>query len=569
MAAALPLLRRHRRCSRTPPCWPSRSATGGTEVASGSSGARAIYGERARPDRPARDRLRRRPPPGRRDRRLLARGRSGRPRRRPLRRPDHRRRTTIRRLAPAGRQAADRPGGPWHPSRRSRPWTSTSATLQPYVGPPISRQDVAQPDPDLDLAVGTHAGRLRAEPRRLAPVHGARPARQRDPDPARGGARGRRARHPPAARRPGHRPVHPQRRARTSSSPPRPSTAFAMRRSPGGQESSTARPTSRPSSSTQTCARTGFFECSEPDCSTSCTAMSCGAPRATSSTCPPTARSATNGSAGPVTSRRSRLPRRTCSTSRTFLADWLRRPRRGAASRTTASCRSSSPTSSSTCPRPGRSPTRTAPRSGATRPSGCRGRSTQAYGDPAVLERQYPSMADHVRRVETLAVPGRACGTRRSSSATGSTRTRSPHEPWNAKADTRRRRHRLPATGPPSIVAETAALLGHTDDAAAFRRARRPDPRGVQRALRLRRRHHPVRLHHRLHPRHRLRPPRRGDTRPRRATGSPSWSPRAATTSPPASPAPRSSPTRSPRPVTSTTPTSSSSSVSARPGSTP
>ena len=62
-------------------------------------------------------------------------------------------------------------------------------------------------------------------------------------------------------------------------------------------------------------------DCAEPEpssapttCSTSCTATSCGARRATSWTCPPTARSATSASAGPATSPSSHPLLRTCST---------------------------------------------------------------------------------------------------------------------------------------------------------------------------------------------------------------------------------------------------------------
>ncbi len=69
-----------------------------------------------------------------------------------------------------------------------------------------------------------------------------------------------------------------------------------------------------PSSSTPTCARTGWFACSDPLRRTGCTRTSCGACAATSSTCPPTARSATSDSAGPATSRSSPRPRRSCST---------------------------------------------------------------------------------------------------------------------------------------------------------------------------------------------------------------------------------------------------------------
>ena len=58
-------------------------------------------------------------------------------------------------------------------------------------------------------------------------------------------------------------------------------------------------------------------------CSSGSTRTSCGACAATSSTCPPTARSATSASAGPATSRCSPRPRPSCSTSAGFLADWL------------------------------------------------------------------------------------------------------------------------------------------------------------------------------------------------------------------------------------------------------
>ena len=47
----------------------------------------------------------------------------------------------------------------------------------------------------------------------------------------------------------------------------------------------------------------------------------------------------------------------------------------------------------------------------------------QAYGDRAVLERQYDSMAAHVRRAASLTSPTPGCGTPASSSATGSTPT--------------------------------------------------------------------------------------------------------------------------------------------------
>jgi alpha-L-rhamnosidase len=90
----------------------------------------------------------------------------------------------------------------------------------------------------------------------------------------------------------------------------------------------------------------------------------------------------------------------------------------------------------------------------------------QAYGDRAVLERQYDSMTAHVRRVASLTSPnglwdtGFQFGDWLDPDA-------SPHEPWNAKAD-----NGVVATAclyrSARIVAETAALLGRADDANTF-----------------------------------------------------------------------------------------------------
>ena len=68
--------------------------------------------------------------------------------------------------------------------------------------------------------------------------------------------------------------------------------------------------------------RTGWFE-SPTRCSTACTTTSCGACVAISSTCRPTARNATNASAGPVTSR-IRAHRRVLYDCTGLLASWLR-----------------------------------------------------------------------------------------------------------------------------------------------------------------------------------------------------------------------------------------------------
>ncbi|HEU4946535.1 MAG TPA: family 78 glycoside hydrolase catalytic domain [Kribbella sp.] len=91
----------------------------------------------------------------------------------------------------------------------------------------------------------------------------------------------------------------------------------------------------------------------------------------------------------------------------------------------------------------------------------------QAYGDRAVLERQYDSMAGHVRRVEGLLSPtglwdtGFQFGDWLDPQAP-------PDDPFKAKAD-----NGVVATAclfrSASMVAETAALLGRVDDAAEFR----------------------------------------------------------------------------------------------------
>jgi alpha-L-rhamnosidase len=90
----------------------------------------------------------------------------------------------------------------------------------------------------------------------------------------------------------------------------------------------------------------------------------------------------------------------------------------------------------------------------------------QAYGDRGMLERQYDSMAAHVRRVGTLTSPnglwdtGFQFGDWLDPDA-------SPHEPANAKAD-----KAVVATAclyrSARIVATTAALLGRAEDAAEF-----------------------------------------------------------------------------------------------------
>ena len=113
-------------------------------------------------------------------------------------------------------------------------WSSTPAALAPYVGPPVSRQEVARRRCEIwTLAVRAHAGRLRAEPGRLAAVHRARARRA-----ARSGSgtpRCSSTTSSASARCATRRPPtgSSSAAATTSSSPPRPSTASATPRSTG------------------------------------------------------------------------------------------------------------------------------------------------------------------------------------------------------------------------------------------------------------------------------------------------------------------------------------------------
>ena len=114
----------------------------------------------------------------------------------------------------------------------------------------------------------------------------------------------------------------------------------------------------------------------------------------------------------------------------------------------------------------------------------------QAYGELAVLERQFESMSAHVRRIDTLLSPsglwdtGFQFGDWLDPDAP-------PDQPWSAKADTG-----VVATAclyrSASIVADTAALLGHADDASYFRSVADRTRTAFNAALRRRRRHRRV-----------------------------------------------------------------------------
>ena len=49
------------------------------------------------------------------------------------------------------------------------------SVLAPAIGPPVVRHETRRPERIWDLAIGTHAGRLRSEPRGVAAVHRPRP----------------------------------------------------------------------------------------------------------------------------------------------------------------------------------------------------------------------------------------------------------------------------------------------------------------------------------------------------------------------------------------------------------
>ena len=152
----------------------------------------------ARAHRAAGDHVRRRPPTARRDGRTMDGAPVGDDRQRPLRRPDDRR-------SPSGRQR--RRGRCRGHRLRHRSSDAVRRTSGSAAGDD-------SPGPDLDVAVRTHARRLRPEPRRLASSPRAWRRGLDDHRATRRGPRARRARCPPAAHREGDRSVHPQRRRR-------------------------------------------------------------------------------------------------------------------------------------------------------------------------------------------------------------------------------------------------------------------------------------------------------------------------------------------------------------------
>ena len=167
----------------------------------------------------------------------------------------------------------------------------------------------------------------------------------------------------------------------------------------------------------------------------------------------------------------------------------------------------------------------------------------QAYGDLQVLRDQFDSMAAHVRRVETLLSADRAVGHRlpvrrlaRSHRTAGrAVPTPRPTTAWWPPPASTATRH---------ILGDTAPLLGRSEDAAHFAELAERTRAAFNEHYVHDRRHDPQRRRDRVRAGHRLRPARRDRPSSSPASGWRSWSPRAATTSRPASPARRSSPMR-------------------------
>ena len=315
-------------------------------------------------------------------------------RRRPLRRPDDRR--------PAPRSDA------WLHRAAADGWTGVrqadfdTATLTPYVGPPVVRHEDLDRS-DLDVAGRPHAGRLRAEPGRLGAVHGARRGRQRDhrsgtPRCSRTAswASGRCGRpRPPTGsssaaartlRADDHLPRLPLRRGHRLAAASSTTDGLAG----GGRRHSDLR-------------RTGCFECSDALLNQ-------------------LHRNVVWGTTGNFLDLPTDCPQRDERLGWTgdiavfapsaaylfdvdgFLSDWLARPRRSSSGTPTGMVPFVVPTCSSTStPKEFPAPDSTAIWSDAA--VWVPWALWQAYGDPQVLRDQYDSMTAHVRRVETLLSP--------------------------------------------------------------------------------------------------------------------------------------------------------------------
>ena len=241
-------------------------------------------------------------------------------------RPDPRQRasttarpTTPAWSAPAGRRpasttAAGRAVAPRRPRSRAR---SSPRPGRRCAAPRCSRRSRSSTSPS-----GAHDRRLRPEPGRPAADHASRaPAGHDDHAAPRRGARGRRAVHPPAARRAAPPTATPCAAAASETWEPR-FTFHGFRYAEVDRLAGRAasRTTSRAVVCHSDLRAHRLVRVLGPAGRTGCTRTSCGACAATSSTCPPTARSATSASAGPATSRSSRPPPPSSTTAPGLLA---------------------------------------------------------------------------------------------------------------------------------------------------------------------------------------------------------------------------------------------------------
>ena len=148
------------------------------------------------------------------------------------------------------------------------------------------------------------------------------PAGSDDHPAARRGARGRRTRHPAAAGREGHRPLHPAGRWRRGVGAAVHFPRLPLRRDQRLARALSAADVRAVVLHTDMRAHRLVLLLRRPD-QRSCTRTSSGACAATSSTCRPTARSATSAWAGPATSRSSLPLHDSSTTAPAFLDSWL------------------------------------------------------------------------------------------------------------------------------------------------------------------------------------------------------------------------------------------------------
>ena len=388
----------------------------------------------------------------------------------------------------------------------SQRWSSTPAGSRRTSGRPCVRHEAVAPVRDLDLAVGQDARRLRAEPRRLGARRGPGRGRHRDHRPPRRGAGARRARHAAAAQRRGTD------RFILSGGEDvfEPTLTFhGFRYAEVDRLAGRADPRTpwRRSSSHSDLRRIGTSS-APTRCSTSCTSNVVWGMRGNfldvPTDCPQRdERLGWTGDLAVFAPTAAFL-----YDADAFLRDWLARPgRRAGGARRHRPAR-----------RPGRpevrrrarpiSRIRRPPRSGATRRCGCPGRCGRPTATGASCEDQYPSMAAHVRRVESLLSP------------TGLWDTGfqfgdwlDPHAPPDEPVQGQgRRRASWPppaATGPRAPSRDAARAAGPGRRRRALPAAGRAGPGGVQRALRRRGRDGAQRLRHGLRAGHRVRPARR------------------------------------------------------------